>query len=110
MVTNTDVQKLVVVNGGTDVLALLETALDAGHYDVVLTDLGMPDMTGWEVARAVKASHPATPVILITGWGDVVEPPQGTVVDAVVTKPFDVTRLTAAVDQALREHGVPGRS
>jgi len=82
----------------------------AGHYDVVLTDLGMPDMTGWEVARAVKASHPATPVILITGWGDVVEPPQGTVVDAVVTKPFDVTRLTAAVDQALREHGVPGRS
>ena len=79
----------------------------AGRYDVVLTDLGMPDMTGWEVARAIKASQPATPVLLITGWGDVVEAPPGTVVDGVVTKPFDVTRLAAAVDQALRDRRAP---
>ena len=74
----------------------------AGRYDIVLTDLGMPDMTGWEVTRAIKATHPSTPVLLITGWGDVMEPPEGTLVDGVVTKPFDVTRLAAAVEQALR--------
>jgi GAF domain-containing protein/ActR/RegA family two-component response regulator len=74
----------------------------AGKYDVVLTDLGMPDMTGWEVARAVKAEQPHTPVLLLTGWGEMVEPPPGVLVDGIVTKPFDVTRLAAAVEQALR--------
>jgi CheY-like chemotaxis protein len=74
----------------------------AGRYDVVLTDLGMPDMTGWEVTKAIKASHPSIPVLLITGWGDLVEPPEGARVDGVVTKPFDVTRLAALVAQALR--------
>ena len=82
----------------------------AGRYDVVLTDLGMPDMTGWEVARAIKGSDAAMPVILITGWGDVVEPPAGTVVDGIITKPFDVSRLTSAVEQALRERRAPRAS
>jgi CheY-like chemotaxis protein len=36
--------------------------------DVVLTDLGMPEMTGWDVAPAVRARHPGLPVGLITGW------------------------------------------
>ncbi len=38
--------------------------------DLVLTDLGMPDMTGWDVARAVKARSPSVPVVLLTGWGE----------------------------------------
>ncbi|MET0850365.1 MAG: hypothetical protein ABW020_04465 [Candidatus Rokuibacteriota bacterium] len=42
-------------------------------------------------------------MLLITGWGDVVAAPPGTVVDGVVTKPVDVTRLTSAVDHALRD-------
>jgi signal transduction histidine kinase/ActR/RegA family two-component response regulator len=75
----------------------------AGRYDVVLTDLGMPDITGWEVARAVKASRPTTPVLLLTGWGEVVQPPDGVTVDGVVTKPFELTRLAGAVEQALRD-------
>jgi len=46
-------------------------ALLAEHpVDCVLTDLGMPAMTGWEVAQAVKAEHPMVPVILLTGWGE----------------------------------------
>jgi GAF domain-containing protein/ActR/RegA family two-component response regulator len=80
----------------------------AGQYDVVLTDLGMPDMTGWEVTRAVKAERPATPVLLLTGWGEMVEPPPGVLVDGVVTKPFDVTRLAAAVEEALRGRSTAG--
>ncbi len=39
-------------------------------FDLVLTDLGMPDVNGWDVAAAVKARHAAFPVILFTGWGE----------------------------------------
>ena len=38
-------------------------------YDVVITDLGMPYVDGRAVARAVKQASPATPVIMLTGWG-----------------------------------------
>jgi CheY-like chemotaxis protein len=38
MLTQTGVQKVVIVNGNIDVLELVETALDAGHYDVVFVE------------------------------------------------------------------------
>ena len=41
----------------------------ADSFDLVLTDLGLPDLTGWEVARQVKELSVTTPVALITGWG-----------------------------------------
>ncbi len=42
--------------------------LESGEaVDLVLTDLAMPHMSGWDVVRAVKTSWPATPVGLITG-------------------------------------------
>jgi DNA-binding response OmpR family regulator len=39
------------------------------RFDVVLTDLGLPDMDGWRVAGEIKQVAPATPIALITGWG-----------------------------------------
>ncbi|MDB5047103.1 MAG: hybrid sensor histidine kinase/response regulator [Fibrobacteres bacterium] len=38
-------------------------------FEVVITDLGMPYVDGRKVAAAIHAAHPATPVILLTGWG-----------------------------------------
>jgi CheY-like chemotaxis protein len=67
--------------------------------DVVLTDLEMPGMTGWEVARAVKARDPSLPVILLTGWGD--EPPGGTearvAVDRILCKPARMQDVLSAI-------------
>jgi signal transduction histidine kinase len=40
-----------------------------GRFDLVLTDLGLPDLDGWEVAGAIKRAAPATPIALVTGWG-----------------------------------------
>jgi CheY-like chemotaxis protein len=40
----------------------------AAMFDVVITDLGMPQVDGRQVAAAVKAASPATPVIMLTGW------------------------------------------
>ena len=76
-------------------------SFSAGNYDLVMTDLGMPDMNGWDVLRAVKAARPAIPVLVLTGWGDTTEAPSGLRPDGVLTKPFDLTRLANAVSDAL---------
>ena len=74
---------------------------EQGDYDLVITDLGMPDLNGWEVARAIKAMRASMPVLLLTGWSDAVDAHAGRV-DAVIKKPFDTTKLAAAVSAALR--------
>jgi CheY-like chemotaxis protein len=40
-----------------------------GRYDVVLTNVGMAGMNGWEVAERVRAVDAKVPVVFITGWG-----------------------------------------
>ncbi|MGH7319593.1 MAG: GAF domain-containing protein [Candidatus Rokuibacteriota bacterium] len=66
-------------------------------FDLVLTDLAMPEMSGWQVALAVKALRPDVPVVLVTGWG--VELPAAELkahgVDRVMAKPF---KLEAILD------------
>jgi len=60
----------------------------------------MPELTGWEVARLVKAHHPQVPVILLTGWGeqpDILAEHPG-VVDRVLSKPCQAEELLAVID------------
>jgi CheY-like chemotaxis protein len=75
--------------------------LDQSSVDCVLTDLGMPEMVGWEVARRVKARWPDLPVVLLTGWGEQVAggagAEGGTVVDRVVGKPIRLDELLAVI-------------
>lgn len=49
--------------------AFREALAGADPFAVVITDLGMPYVDGRHVARAVKQMSPATPVIILTGWG-----------------------------------------
>ncbi len=86
-----------VATGGREGLARFET----GRYDLVLTDLGMPDLNGWEVAHIVKATRSDTPVLLLTGWADPVDPWEEGRVDGIVRKPFDLNRLAAVINSAL---------
>jgi CheY-like chemotaxis protein len=67
-------------------------------YDVVITDLSMPNMDGIQVAREIKRASPRTPVILLSGWGslsDDGEKPEW--VDQVISKPPDMNDLRAAL-------------
>jgi CheY-like chemotaxis protein len=82
--------------------------LTAGErVDLVVTDLGMPDMTGWDVARAVRERWPTLPVGLITGWGEQELPARDRLqVDFVISKPFEDARLR----EALAALGPPGQS
>jgi CheY-like chemotaxis protein len=67
--------------------------------DVVLTDLGMPDMTGWDVARGVRTQRPGMPIGLITGWAVALEmsADERRAVDFVIAKPYTVEALRAAL-------------
>jgi len=72
-------------------------AFAAGRFDLVMTDLGMPDLNGWDVVRSIKESRTTTPVLVLTGWGDTAEAPTGVRPDGFLTKPFDLKRLAAEV-------------
>jgi len=52
--------------------ASAEAALAAytpGSYDVVLTNIGMAEMNGWQLAERLRALDPRVPILFITGWG-----------------------------------------
>jgi len=64
-------------------------------YEVVVTDLGMPDIDGRQVANTIKKEFHGTPVIMMTGWGTMMKedgeaPPE---VDALVGKPPRIKEL-----------------
>ena len=71
--------------------------------DAVFTDLGMPDLNGWDLARAVRTLHPDVAVVLVTGWGFQLE--EGVAhargVDLIMPKPFSIEE----VERALRQVG-----
>jgi signal transduction histidine kinase/CheY-like chemotaxis protein len=81
--------------GGREALAWL----DGGQsVDLVLTDLGMPGMTGTDLARSVKGQWPGLRIGLMTGW-DETEAPGGEAspaVDFVIAKPFQLPALISA--------------
>lgn len=59
-------------------------------FDVVITDLGMPHMDGRQVAERIKVASPETAVIMLTGWGTMLDggnEKQTSKVDALVSKP-----------------------
>ncbi|MHB8792546.1 MAG: PAS domain S-box protein [Thermoleophilia bacterium] len=89
---------------GSDGMDLFTAAIESGApFDLVLTDLGMPEMSGWEVVDEVKRFSPETPVALITGWGDQLDPKKmkQSRVDRVIAKPFRVDDIKLLLSQAL---------
>ncbi|TRC93126.1 response regulator [Mesorhizobium sp. WSM4303] len=68
--------------------------------DVLITDIGMPGMDGFELRDLVKKARPDLPVFLITGRHEIADQHQGT--GRCFRKPFDAKILLAAVSDALR--------
>jgi DNA-binding NtrC family response regulator len=80
----------------------LEWAINK-NYDVVLTDLRMPDIGGMRVLRDVKRAKPALPVVMITGFGSVKSAVQAMKLGAAeyLEKPFAPDDLVKVVQKAL---------
>ena len=91
------------VESATDGLTGL-ARFQGGHFDVVLTDLSLPECSGLDVARSVKRTHPETPVVLITGWGHLLNPERlrESGIDLMLVKPFRLERLLSVLGDALR--------
>lgn len=68
---------------------------DEGSFDAVFTDLGMPGMSGWELARAIRQKNSQVPLAIITGWGEAVTASEREVaqVDWVLSKPFTMAQI-----------------
>jgi CheY-like chemotaxis protein len=67
-----------------------------GKFDIILTDLAMPDITGLEVARQVRAHQPTVPIILVTGWEAGLDQSEveAAGITEVLLKPFRIEQLT----------------
>ena len=72
-------------------------------FDLVFTDLGMPGMSGWQVAREVKRINGGIPVAIITGWNVELEEAEmrENGVDLIVQKPFEVDRVLRLVQEGI---------
>ncbi len=75
-----------------------------GDFNLVLTDLGMPDMSGWELAKRIKEVDPKMPVGLITGWAVPLtkKKMKEKGVDFILSKPFDCTEVAKEVNTVLK--------
>jgi CheY-like chemotaxis protein len=85
-------------DGRKAIQALASQAAVAAPFDVVITDLGMPHVDGRQVAAAVKSAAPATPVIMLTGWGrQMAEADVPRHVDRLLSKPPGIRELQSAL-------------
>jgi len=79
-------------------------ALKAGRkFDLVVTDLGMPGMSGYQVAEEVDRRQPDARVVVITGWGSEADEILEDIpaVEMVVRKPFSVSDLVEKIEGVL---------
>ncbi len=74
-------------------------------FDLVLSDLSIADVSGWQVARTIKKLRPETPVVLVTGWGSELDPEMLKLhgITAVINKPY---RLDDVQNTILRVSGL----
>jgi signal transduction histidine kinase/ActR/RegA family two-component response regulator len=78
--------------GGREALSIFAVQ----EFDGIFTDVGMPGMSGWELAHAIRQSNATVPIAVITGWGSAVgsDEQKEARVDWVVTKPFRAERIS----------------
>ena len=94
-------------NGGLAGIETFQHAKENGQvFDVVITDLGMPNVDGRRVATAIKQASASTPVIMLTGWGQRLNT-EGDIpqhVDRVLSKPPKLKELREALAQCVQQN------
>ena len=101
-----DGHEVTVASGGqAGIDAFLASHAAGKPYPVVITDLGMPYVDGSKVAATIKATLPATFVVMLTGWGRrlVVEGEMPPGVDVVLSKPPKLAELRSTLPRGSRK-------
>src|SRR3989442_10255273 len=85
-------QRVESVRGGPDAIGLFERG---ERFDLVLCDVGMPQMSGWQVAREIQRIAPGTQIWMLTGWANKNggADPRRRYVRGVLAKPLDLDQL-----------------
>jgi CheY-like chemotaxis protein len=90
--------RIVTAGNGQDALKLFNEE----KFDVVILESGLPGIDGWDVAAQVKSLSPATPVIMLSGWGPLSDRQtvQQRNADFILTKPFKMDQLSEVITAA----------
>ncbi len=90
--------KVKVVNNGADAIALINSE----HFDLVLCDIAMPDVFGYDVIRAFNWLEKRPKIGIITGCGEKLRPvdEEGIKVDFILKKPFKLSELSKYLNDA----------
>ena len=80
---------------------------ELGIYDLLILDVMMPKMDGYEVARQVRSQRCSTPILMLTAKSEVEDRIKGlnSGADYYLTKPFDTAELLACINALLRRQG-----
>lgn len=90
-----------------DTTDLGEDGIEIGKlydYDLIILDLMLPDMDGYEVLKRLRASSVATPILILSGLNEITDKVKGLGfgADDYLTKPFDKTELVARIQAIIR--------
>ena len=92
-----------------------EEGLDLGKlhdYDIILLDLKLPDISGFEVLRSLRASNVSTPILILSGLAGIEDKVRGLGfgADDYMTKPFHKDELLARIHTIVRRSKAPPQS
>ena len=75
------------------------------QFECLFTDVGMPGMSGWELAQAIREKNESMPIAVVTGWGEAVgsNEQRAARVDWVIAKPFTADRIVDLVKEVRRK-------
>jgi len=98
--------KVRLAGNGQEALSMFERE----GADLVITDLSMPGLSGWQVAEGVKKRNPNVPVILVSGWAIQQDEPRirESGIDRVLQKPCSMAKFQEIVQETLRDAGEGG--
>ena len=94
---------IVSASNGLDALKILQD--DQESFDLIITDLVMPNVGGVAIIAIVKQKHPGTPIIAMTGWGSDPEILASEAqADMVLGKPFKLAELEIIIKQLISKN------
>jgi signal transduction histidine kinase/ActR/RegA family two-component response regulator len=99
--------EVVSAQSGEIALALYEQY--EGKFDAVFTDIGMPEMSGWELCTEIRERSKTIPLAIISGWADAISVQTRNAVNAdwVVAKPFDINKICGIAQEIAQRKTAP---
>jgi signal transduction histidine kinase/FixJ family two-component response regulator len=99
--------EVLVAESGEKALQLYDAR--GGRIDVVFTDIGMPEMSGWELASEIRKRSETVPLAIVSGWADAIscDARQAIKADWVVSKPFDIATIAGIANEVASRKNIP---